>query len=181
LTIYRQSAQLDKQAETDVLRLMRAAKAMKGDSDYYTLASNLNDMGLPGESKAVIDEGAAAKAINPGKDYFKALVTSTSGRVAADRASLSGLETRAKAAPNGKLALSTADALYGYGEYARAAALYRAALQKGGVDNNIVNLRLGAALAQAGQRAEAETVLKTVTGQRQTIASYWMLWLGQRG
>jgi tetratricopeptide (TPR) repeat protein len=180
LTIYRQSAQLDKQTETDVLRLMRAAKALKGDSDYFTLASNLNDMGLPGESKAVIDEGVSASAINSSKEYFRALLNATSGRVAGDRASLSGIETRAKAAPNGKLALSTADALYGYGEYARAAALYRTAIQKGGVDNNVANLRLGAALAQAGQKAEAEAALKTVTGNRQTLASYWLLLLSQR-
>jgi len=180
LTIYRQSTQLDKQMETDTLRLLRAAKAMKGDSDYFALASNLNDMGLPGESKAVIDEGTAARAINPGKDYFKALLATTSGRVAADRASLGSLETRAKAAPNGRLALSTADALYGYGEYARAAALYRMAIQKGGIDNNVANLRLGAALAQAGQKAEAEAALKAVTGNRQALAGYWLILLSQR-
>jgi tetratricopeptide (TPR) repeat protein len=180
LTIYRQSAQLDKSTETDVLRLMRAARAMKGDSDYLTLASNLNDMGLPGESKAVIDEGVAARAINGGKDYFRALLAATGGRVTADRAGLAGLETRAQAGANGKLALSTADALYGYGEYARAAALYRAAIQKGGIDNNIANLRLGAALAQAGQKAEAQTALKAVTGPRQNLAAYWLILLGQR-
>ena len=58
----------------------------------------------------------------------------------------------------------TADAYYGYGQYAKAAALYRAALQKGGEDPNLVNLRLGIALAQAGNRAEAETAFRAVTG-----------------
>lgn len=181
VTIYRQAANLDKQTETDVLRFMRAAKAMKGDADFFTLASNLNDMGLPGESKAVIDEGVAARSISPTKDYFRQLLTTTGGRVSADRASLPGLQTRAMAAPNGKLALSTADALYGYGDYAKAAALYRAAIQKGGVDNNVANTRLGAALALAGQRAEAEAAFKAVTGNRANLAAFWMLWLSQRG
>ena len=62
LTVFRQAGNLDKPTETDVLRFMRAAKAMKGDADYFTLASNLNDMGLPGESKAVVDEGGGCFA-----------------------------------------------------------------------------------------------------------------------
>lgn len=181
LTIYRQQASLDKAAETDVLRLLRAAKAMKHDSEYLTLASHLNDLGFPGESKAVVDEGVRADPKRATKDYFRALLGSISGRVSADRASLPSLETKALAAANGKLALSTADALYGYGDYAKAAALYRAALQKGGVDNNVVNTRLGAALALAGQRAEAEAALKAVTGPRGDIAAFWLLWLAQRG
>jgi tetratricopeptide (TPR) repeat protein len=180
LTIYRQQAKLDKAAETDVLRLLRAAKAMKGDADFLTLASHLNDAGLPGESKAVIDEGVRANLISANKDYFRALLGSTSGRVSADRAALPSLETKAMAGTNGKLALSTGDAYYGYGDYAKAAALYRAALQKGGVDSNVANTRLGAALALAGQRAEAEAALRAVTGPRADIAAFWLLWLSQR-
>lgn len=181
ITIYRQASNLDKQTETDVLRFMRAAKAMKGDADFFTLASNLNDMGLPGESKAVVDEGVAARAISPTKDYFRQLLTATGGRVSGDRAALPGLQSKAMAASNGKLALSTADAFYGYGDYAKAAALYRAAIQKGGIDSNVANTRLGAALALAGQRAEAEAAFKTVTGNRANLAAFWMLWLSQRG
>lgn len=181
LTIYRQQANLDKAAETDVLRLLRAAKGMKGDSDFLTLASHLNDAGFPGESKAVIDEGVQRNLISANKEYFRALLGSTSGRISADRASLPSTETKAMAAANGKLALSTADAFYGYGDYAKAAALYRAALQKGGIDNNVANTRLGAALALAGQRAEAEAALKAVTGPRADIAAFWLLWLSQRG
>ena len=181
VTIYRQSGNLDKATETDLLRFLRATKGMKGDADFFTLASNLNDMGLPGESKAVIDEGVAARAISPTKDYFRQLLSTTGGRVSADRASLAGLQTKAMAAANGKLALSTADALYGYGDYAKAAALYRTAMQKGGIDNNVANTRLGASLALAGQRAEAEAAFKAVTGTRANLAAFWLLWLSQRG
>jgi tetratricopeptide (TPR) repeat protein len=181
LTIYRQQANLDKAAETDVLRLLRAAKALRGDSDYLTLASHLNDAGLPGESKAVVEEGVRADPKRASKDYFRSLLGATSGRVSADRAALPSLETKAMSSANGRLAVGTADAFYGYGDYAKAAALYRAALQKGGVDSNLVNTRLGAALALAGQRAEAEAALRAVTGQRAEIAAYWMLWLSQRG
>jgi tetratricopeptide (TPR) repeat protein len=181
LTIYRQQANLDKAGETDVLRLMRAAKAMKGDSDFLTLASNLNDAGLPGESKAVIDEGVQARLISPTKDYFRTLLSTTGGRVAADKASLPGIEGKAKGAANGRLALSTGDAFYGYGDYAKAADLYRTAVQKGGVDANIANTRLGMALAMAGRKAEAEAAFRAVTGARAPLAQYWLLWLAQRG
>jgi hypothetical protein len=180
LAIYRRQAKLDKAADTDVLRFMRAAKVLKGDAEVLTLASNLNDAGLPGESKAVIDDAARSNLINANKDYFKALLGATSGRVAADRASLPGLETRAKAGANGKLALSTADAFFGYGDYAKAADLYRAALQKGGVDTNLANTRLGLALALAGQRPAAEAALKAVTGPRATLAQFMLTWLAQR-
>jgi tetratricopeptide (TPR) repeat protein len=181
LTIYRQGANLDKQGETDVLRFMRAAKAMKGDADYFKLANNLNDLGFPGESKAVIDEGVQSRAIDGNKDYFRQLSTLVGGRVSADRTSLPGLKSKALAGANGKQALTTADAFYGYGDYASAIELYRAAIQKGGVDNNVANTRLGAALALAGRRAEAEAAFKAVTGPRQALANYWLLWLSQRG
>ena len=40
-----------------------------------------------------------------------------------------------------------------------------------------MNLRLGEALAMGGQRAEAETALRAVSGPRQAIAAYWLLFL----
>ncbi len=84
------------------------------------------------------------------------------------------------AAPTGQMARTTADAFYGYGHYAEAADLYRAALQKGGEDANLVNTRLGASLALAGRRAEAEAAFHAVTGTRATLAQFWLLWLASR-
>ena len=55
------------------------------------------------------------------------------------------------AAPTGREARIAGDTFYGYGEYAQAAELYRAALQKGGEDANLLNIRLGASLAGARQ------------------------------
>jgi len=89
----------------------------------------------------------------------------------------SGERTTALAGANGGAALRVADALYSYGEYGQAAELYRAALQKGGQDANLVNTRLGAALALGGQRAEAETAFRAVTGPRAELAQLWLLWL----
>lgn len=163
----------------DLMRLMRATKSLNGERDYYELAEAANSKGLPGEAKAVIEAGVAAKAVNPTAPGFKELLAAASGKIEQDRASLPGLEKKAMAESNGKLALATGDAYYGYGEYAKAAALYRAALEKGGVDANLVNTRLGMALALAGQKAEAEAALKAVSGPRADLAGYWLIWLGQ--
>ena len=70
------------------------------------------------------------------------------------------------AAATGALALKIGDAFYGYGEHAKAIALYRAALTKGGVDANLVNTRLAMALLASGDRAGAEAAFKALTGPR---------------
>lgn len=180
LLIYRELGQLDKVAELDLLRLMRAAKALNGERDYYQFADELNATGLPGEAKAVVDEGIATKMLDPQKASTKQVLASASGRLAEDKASLPGLAAKAASAANGVPARNAADAYLGYGDYAKAAPLYRTALAKGGIDANVVNTRLGMALALSGQRAEAEAAFRAVTGSRATLASYWLLWLAQR-
>ena len=180
LMIFRDLKNPTGDANLDLMRLMRATKSLNGERDYYELAEAVNSKGLPGEAKAVLDAGIAAKAVNPTKPAFKELLASASSKVEQDRASLAGQEAKAKASSDGKLALNTGDAYYGYGEYAKAAALYRVALEKGSVDANLVNTRLGMALALAGQKAEAEAALKAVTGPRADIAGYWLIWLNQQ-
>lgn len=180
LQVYRELVRLDTPATVDLLRFARTANAMSGKPDYYELADALNDRGLPGETKAVIEDGIAKGAIASGERPFSDLLSAASGRIAEDRQSLPAVEKKALAAADGTQALNTGDAYFGYRDYAKAAALYRAALQKGGVDANLVNTRLGTALALAGQKAEAETAFKAVTGPRQDIANFWMLWLNQQ-
>lgn len=165
----------------DLLRLQRAAGALRGESDYYTYASTAVARGLPGEAKAVLDEGFAAGAITRSSDTFKNLYASASAKAAADRPSLAGLEKAALAAATARPAMQTADAYLAYGDYAKAAALYRAALGKSGVDANLANLRLGIALARSGDKAGAATAFRAVTGAHAEIARYWLLYIGQPG
>jgi tetratricopeptide (TPR) repeat protein len=177
LLVYRDLTPLDKGTTLDLLRLMRATKALAGERDWFDLASRLNDGGLPGEARSVLQEAAAMHQVDLTKPGFADLMRAASGRIAADKASLPGLEERAIASPTGQIALSTADAYYGYGEYAKAAALYRAVLGKSAVDPGVANLRLGMSLAAMGDRAGAETAFRAVTGQRADIAALWLAWL----
>jgi hypothetical protein len=160
-----------------VMRLMRASKSLVGERDYYDYASSANDRGLPGEALAVLDLGASTNNLSAAK--AAPLRTEISGRVAEDRKSLPASYTKAKSAADGKMAMNTADAFLGYGDYAKAAELYQLALQKGGVDANTVNTRLGIALALGGQKDTARTAFAAVTGPRQQVATFWTMWLDQ--
>ena len=178
IIVYQGVAALDKEGDLDLLRLMRASKTMTGPGGYLALAETLNDAGLVGEAKAVIEEGRRLGIIkgNGGAQ----LLSVVSGRIAEDRASLAGVDSKARTAANGSLAMKTAAAYFGYGDYAKAVELYRVALQKGGVDSNIVNTRLGIALALAGQKAEAAAAFQAVTGPRADLAKLWLAWVNQR-
>ena len=184
LIVYRDSIRTDESANLDLLRLMRASKALGARAEYYDLAISLSDAGLPGEAKAVLEEGEKAAVTPPIRktdQQYVRVMSLVGSRLADDRASLPGLETRAASAATGRLAYRTGDAYYGYGDYAKAATLYRTALSKGGadVDTNLVNLHLGMALAMSGDKAGAEAAFKAVTGARAGVAQMWLAWLGR--
>ena len=182
LIIFRDSAKLDDQGNLDVMRLMRANSALTGERDYAEYAETATIRGLPGESKAVLDEGVAKGALKAATPFVKELLAQVNPKIAADKASLAGLEKEARAAANGKMALATADAHLGYANWAKAAELYKLALAKGGVDANMVNTRLGFALGNAGDKAGAEAALGAVTAPpRGQLARYYAVWLNNKG
>jgi tetratricopeptide (TPR) repeat protein len=181
LLIFRDSSSLDPAAELDVLRFMRASGALAGERDWYDLIDGLYKAGNYAEAKAVLDDGAAKRMIDPKKAAFAELARLTNARMQGDRASLAGEESKAMAGANGALALKIGDAFYGYGENAKAIALYRAALAKGGVDANLVNTRLAMALLASGDRAGAEAAFKGLTGARGDLGAFWLAWLARGG
>ncbi len=171
LVIYRDLHPADPELDLDIMRLQRAAGALKGERDYaeYAEATYLK---FPGEAKGVVDEGVAAGAINLAQSRsLKELSTIAGGKVAADKASLK------KSAPTGRTALGIADAYASYGDYASAIEMYDKAASLGGVDANMVNLRKGAALAKSGQKDAAKQVLAQVTGPRADLAQFWMVFI----
>ena len=180
LLAYRDLVPLDAAAKIDLWRLMHSADALAGERDYVAFAQALSEAGYAAEAKAVLDKGVAAKMVDPAKADAKALIAATGKKAAANRAALKGLESKAASAKTGEAALAAGDALLATGEHAKAADQYRAALEKGSVDTALVQNRLGMALALAGQKAEAETALRAVTGPRAGLANYWLLWLAQR-
>lgn len=173
-------ARLDDAGDLDNYRLRRAVGGLSGEGDYLNYADTALRRSLPGEAKAVLDEGIAKGQLTASKPQVKEMTTGLDKRAATDKASLAGLEKEARAAANGKLALATADAYLGYDNWAKAADLYRVALTKGGIDANTANTRLGIALARQGDKAGAAAALGTVKGEpRETLAQYWLLWVNR--
>jgi tetratricopeptide (TPR) repeat protein len=180
LVIYRELGGVEQPMHLDFYRLMSAAQALTSERDYIEYAEAAERGAMFGEVKSTLEQGLARNAITGNATYARQMLTSAERRIAEDRQSLPAERTRALAGSNGDAILRLGDAYYGYGEYAQAAELYRAALQKGGVDANVLNTRLGAALARAGQAAEAEAAFQAVTGPRAELATFWRLWLSRR-
>jgi tetratricopeptide (TPR) repeat protein len=176
LRIYRDVNGLQGDAKIDVMRLARAANALNGEGDYYGYVSELVTRGYLNEAKAVIDEGGAKKAIDVNKNAFKQFspkFAKAPSRAAIDAAAKAAL------AGSGKSAMDAGDTLYGIGAFAEAAPLFKAAAAKGGVDANLANLRLGMALARAGDKAGATAALNAVAGAHANTAKYWLIWLSK--
>lgn len=177
LRVYRKLGNLSDVQTLDTLRLARAAGALSGDADFHLFAYSASGASSPGEARSLIDEAIAAKQIDPNKPLFRDITGTLKTNKAMARADLPQLAKEALAASAARLAVRTGDAYYGYGDYARAAELYRAALTKSGADANLINLHLGMALARAGDKAGATAALNTVTGAQTELAKFWLVYV----
>lgn len=167
---------LDKGQKLDLYRLLRAGRSLADQYDYELYGQYAFDLGIPYETKTVLAEGKAAGKVPASSANANGLVTAANGAIA-NEGSLASQEGRAKAG-SAKLAASTADAFLASGNNAKAVELYRVALQKGGVDTDAVNTRLGIALAGSGDKAGARTAFEAVKGApRADVAKLWMIFL----
>jgi hypothetical protein len=180
LNNYRAVGKLNQQVDVDLLRMARAsgAIAMMPAREYNDLLLGVY-RAYPAEAVAVIQEGVAAKKLSMSDRDAKELLPISEGKVAQEKKTLEA-DTKAAAAPAAKFnqAMSMGDVWYGYKDYARAAELYKVALTKPGVDANLANLRLGAALAQGGDKAGALAALNNVTTRPLAdLAAFWKVWV----
>jgi Flp pilus assembly protein TadD len=180
LDLYRQSAGSDEALLLDTFRLMRNAKTIERANEYIALADTLARGRYYAEARDVVNEAVRGGKIPASNASAAAILKEVSPRIDSDKSALAGTEGRARSDASGSFALKVADGYYGHGDYAKAAEFYRLAVQKGGVDADLANTRLGMSLAMAGQRSEAETAFKAVKGKRAELANLWMLWLSSR-
>ena len=173
LAIYQNLVQLDETQTLDLLRLKRAAGALTA-SDYFNYGDIAVRKGLSGEAQAVLDEGFAANVVKRSDPSFGQLYTLASQRTKGDRESLAKAPV---ASASARQTLVIGDAYYGYGDYSKALEFYRAALSKPGADANLVNLRIGMALARSGDKAGAAAALNAVGGAQADLAKYWLLYV----
>ena len=180
IRIYQTSGQVDDNAMIDTMRLAQATGALSGENDYYTFANKLVTKGFAGEAKLVLEQGFAAKSIDRNRGTFSQLYSLATSKSQGDQATLDASAKTALAAASARQAMVTAEAYFGYGDYAKAAELFRAALGKEGVDKDVANLRLGMALARAGDKAGAEAALKAAGGAQTEVAKLWLTYLATK-
>ena len=136
--------------------------------------------GNPGEAVSLLQEGAAANSISLQSVTLARTFALAKGKSIGDRAAATAAAKTALSASSATSAMSAADRLLGYGDFVQAATLYRAALGKTGANADLINLRLGEALAQSGDKAGATAALKAAGGAQAEIAKYWLAWLSTR-
>jgi len=180
ILIYGDVRQVGDGAMIDLFRLQRIRRALVGNADYARYAQLAVDRGFPGEAKGVLDEGFAATAIDRNQATIKALYALATAKSAGDRAALAGQAVTALAGAQAKPVMALGEAFFGYGDYVKAAEMFRAAKGKAGVDPELANLRLGMALAAAGDKTGASAALRLVTGPSAEIARYWLTYASTR-
>lgn len=180
ISIYRNVAKPDDATLFDALRLARATGTMSGENDAALYAYFAIDNWAAADAQKAIDEAIAAGKFNASAPKNRELIAALKSAKGRDAASIAASAKEVAAAPSGRNALKVGDGFYGVGDYARAVELYRLALSKGSVDPNIVNLRIGAALARSGDKAGATAALKAVGGKQAELAKFWMLYLQTR-
>ena len=176
IAIYRNLNQPDVEGTLSLLRLMRATKSMTGPGDYALYAAAAADQRNYNEAQVVIDEGIAAKIVDPASARFKDIIGPLKTKPIATAADLA---TASKQAQTGAALLGIGDRYYALGDYAKAVDAYKQALAKG-FDPEVGNLHIGMALAAAGDKAGATQAFNAVKGSRAGIAQYWLLYLQGR-
>ena len=178
IVMWRDLHKPDADLSLDMMRFQHHIGAMKGQADYLEY-SDATYLRLPNEAKTAIDDGVKAGAVNLSANQNAREISGlVNGKIAADKSSLGGSAATAKG-PKGtaRLAMVVADSYVSYGDYASAIPMYKLALEKGGVDANLVNSRIAVATALSGDKAGAKTIFATITGPRAALAKYWTIWL----
>jgi tetratricopeptide (TPR) repeat protein len=178
--IYRNLAHPDDAQLLDLLRLERAAGVLSSADDFQNFAALTVEKGYANEAKAALVEGFAAGKIDRNSPKFKTIMAVVSAKVASDRSGVAGAAAAGMNAATARVALANGDVLYGAGQFAKAAEVYRAALGQSGADAGLINLHLGAALAQQGDKAGATAALNAVTGANAELAKLWLTYLATR-
>lgn len=164
----------------DVLRVLGASDGLVIAADYTEYAEMASKTGIYGEVKSVIDKGRSKGVLNASSasDIYQAAAS----KIAGDKSSLGSAEADSQKGANGKIAAATADAYLGYGDYAKAVKLFELAKQKGGVDADEVNTRLGIAKTLSGDNAGAKASFEAVqAGSRKQVANLWLAYLSTKG
>lgn len=181
IAILRMIAKYEVQERLDLMRLMQRTDSFSDTTDYFEFIQAADPRRLPQEVLGVMNAGLANGKLQKSDISVSEALAQANERVKAEAPTLANLEKSAMVpTATGNSIAATADALMSYGESAKAEALFRAALAKGGVDVQRVNTRIGINLFDQGKYAEAKAVFDQITGIRQPMARLWSVYAAQK-
>lgn len=164
---------MDARQRLDVWRLMRASNAMADEKEKRIYAEDALAAGASREALAVIQ---TANTSDP--DGAK-ILANAKARVASSTAP-EAAAAKAKSGSDAQSALTAGNFAYGDGKYPLAVEMYKLAQTRGAPDKDALLISLGAAQAQAGDKAGAQASFQAVTGQpRKDIAAFWLAYLAR--
>ena len=164
----------------DVYRLKLASGLMNGSKDYMEMAQMALGDDYTAEAKKIVDQGFANKVLGASGDVErqKRLADLAAKRFAEGKANLAKDEAAALAERDGNNLVTLGYNEVGYGQTAKGISLMEQGIKKGGLRRpEEAKLHLGIAYLQAGQKAKALQVFKTVGGTEGTadLARLWTL------
>jgi tetratricopeptide (TPR) repeat protein len=165
----------------DWYRLVRAAQCLQEADDFLEYVQHALKAGFPLEAQAMLEQGdkSGLLASASAKQAVDTLGPQIARRVSEDATAVERLEKQLPSAANGNTAAQLADLHLASGKWEQAQALYRSALEKGGLRREeLTRLRLGIALAKNGQKDAAQAVLvwDGWSPSARALAQAWSLW-----
>ncbi|MFC0250730.1 tetratricopeptide repeat protein [Massilia consociata] len=170
-----------------MLRLEFAAAKNDLPPEHYTfLAETALRDGFPAEAKEVLDAGFAAGVLGKGGDAktHTALRSKATKQAADDAKTIAAGEASAAKSKTGAGLVNIGWAYTTMGQADKGIGFIQQGIAKGGLKNaDEAKLRLGAAQARAGKKAEAIQTFESIKGGggASDIAKYWVLLLNQPG
>ena len=181
ISVVRLIAKYELQDRLDLMRLMARTHSFTEGTDYAEFIQAADPRRLPAEVLTVLDEGLKAGKLDAADVFVTEARANATARVKEDQPTLPALEKSAMAAnATGVSVAATADALLSYGQPAKAEALYNLALQRGGIDVQRVQTRIGIAQFDQGKFADAKASFDKVSGVRVPLAQLWSIYSAQK-
>jgi hypothetical protein len=180
LSVIRDSYQFQPDEVLDLYRLMRVTKSMQTKRDYVFYIDSADARKLPNEVVPLMQEGISKGLLDANDAYVTETLKVAQSHAADDRASAEQMGQDAQKAANGVPARAAGDNFLALNQPQKAEAMYKLAVQKGGVEADRMTMRTGVAQAMAGEDAAARQSFQAVTGTRAPIAKMWVAYLDSK-
>ena len=164
-----------------IYRLRLETGTLKRAEDYVEMGQLAIDAGVPGEAQQVVEAGFANKLLDGAPDIKarnERLLASAKKLVDEDKATIANEAKTAQAAASGQADVGVGQAYLSYGQYDQAIEALERGIKKGGIKlPEEAQISLGIAYLKKGQKAQAQTAFKAVTGETPwaRLAGLWAL------